>query len=221
MFTKRKGIVIGETYLFDVLNETNMANSTSLVTVVKKEKADTYVVVSVNCGDVFRTKAKYLTPYVDPKTASVVRCQYGTTEFNDADIKFFDIVEGTIDMLTDCFKELNIEEDIIEQASSLKIINKKMKKKIQKYVDISNYKDNINVMLKSKGKFMLEQKNANNRTSETGIKKGLETNSCPNNRKNSTRQKTLEIFVSKIYKEITNVVNLSVFKQIEYLRKIS
>lgn len=147
MFTKRKGIVIGETYLFDVLNETNMANSTSLVTVVKKEKADTYVVVSVNCGDVFRTKAKYLTPYVDPKTASVVRCQYGTTEFNDADIKFFDIVEGTIDMLTDCFKELNIEEDIIEQASSLKIINKKMKKKIQKYVDISNYKDNINVML--------------------------------------------------------------------------
>lgn len=29
------------------------------------------------------------------------------------------------------------------------------------------------------------------------------------------------IFVSKFYKEITNVVNMSVFKQIEYLRKIS
>ena len=56
---------------------------------------------------------------------------------------------------------------------------------------------------------------------ETGIKKGLETNSCPNNRKNSTRQKMLEIFVRKFYKEITNVVNMSVFKQIEYLRKIS
>lgn len=56
---------------------------------------------------------------------------------------------------------------------------------------------------------------------ETGIKKGLEANSCPNNRKNSTRQKTLEIFVRKFYKEITNVVNMSVFKQIEYLRKIS
>ncbi len=56
---------------------------------------------------------------------------------------------------------------------------------------------------------------------ETSTKKGLETNSCPNNRKNSTRQKTLEIFVSKIYKEITNMVNMSVFKQIEYLRKIS
>ena len=60
-----------------------------------------------------------------------------------------------------------------------------------------------------------------NRTSETGIKKGLETNSYPNNRKYSTRQKTLGIFVSKFYKEITNVVNMSVFKQIEYLRKIS
>lgn len=40
-------------------------------------------------------------------------------------------------------------------------------------------------------------------------------------KKYSTRQKTLEIFVSKFYKEITNVVNMSVFKQIEYLRKIS
>lgn len=56
---------------------------------------------------------------------------------------------------------------------------------------------------------------------ETGIKKGLEANSCPNNRKNSTHQKTLGIFVRKFYKEITNVVNMSVFKQIEYLRKIS
>lgn len=40
-------------------------------------------------------------------------------------------------------------------------------------------------------------------------------------KKYSTRQKMLEIFVSKFYKEITNVVNMSVFKQIEYLRKIS
>lgn len=31
--------------------------------------------------------------------------------------------------------------------------------------------------------YNLVQKNANNRTLETGIKKGLETNSCPNNRK--------------------------------------
>ena len=31
--------------------------------------------------------------------------------------------------------------------------------------------------------YILRQKSDNNRTLETGIKKGLETNSCPNNRK--------------------------------------
>jgi len=51
----------------------------------------------------------------------------------------------------------------------------------------------------------------NNRASETGTKKGFEANSCPNNRKNSTRQKTLEIFVSKIYKEF-NTIKTAYFK---------
>lgn len=90
------------------------------------------------------------------------------------------------------------------------------------------YKDkNFDIKLKPifqtiiENQYNLVQKNANNRTLETGIKKGLETNSCPNNRKNSTRQKTLKIFVRKFYNEITNVVDMSVFKQIEYLRKIS
>lgn len=52
------------------------------------------------------------------------------------------------------------------------------------------YKDkNFDIKLKPifqtivENQYNLEQKNANNRTSETGIKKGLETNSCPNNRK--------------------------------------
>lgn len=53
------------------------------------------------------------------------------------------------------------------------------------------YKDkNFDIKLKpifqtiAENQYNLEQ-NANNRTSETGIKKGLEANSCPNNRKNS------------------------------------
>lgn len=44
--------------------------------------------------------------------------------------------------------------------------------------------------------YNLVQKNANNRTLETGIKKGLETNSYPNNRKNSpgwTRTNSLPV----------------------------
>ena len=54
------------------------------------------------------------------------------------------------------------------------------------------YKDkNFDIKLKPifqtivENQYNLEQKNANNRTSETGTKKGLETNSDPNNRKNS------------------------------------
>ena len=54
------------------------------------------------------------------------------------------------------------------------------------------YKDkNFDIKLKPifqtivENQYNLVQKNTNNRTSETGIKKGLETNSCPNNRKNS------------------------------------
>ena len=41
--------------------------------------------------------------------------------------------------------------------------------------------------------YNLEQKNANNRTSETGIKKGLETNFCPNNRKNSPKSSVMQL----------------------------
>ena len=54
------------------------------------------------------------------------------------------------------------------------------------------YKDkNFDIKLKPifqtiiENQYNLVQKNANNLTSETGIKKGLEINSCPNNRKNS------------------------------------
>ena len=54
------------------------------------------------------------------------------------------------------------------------------------------YKDkNFDIKLKPifqtiiENQYNLVQKNANNRTSETGIKKGLETNSDPNNKKYS------------------------------------
>lgn len=55
------------------------------------------------------------------------------------------------------------------------------------------------------------QKNVNNRTSETGTKKGLETNSCPNNRKNSPGWTTLELFAEELYEKIVNINNLKNF----------
>ncbi len=56
---------------------------------------------------------------------------------------------------------------------------------------------------------------------ENGIKKGLEGDFSPNVLKNSADCSTLELFVNKFYNEITRILNLSVFTQIENLSKIS
>ena len=61
------------------------------------------------------------------------------------------------------------------------------------------------------------QKNANNRTLETGIKKGLETNSCPNNRKNSPGWTTLELFAEELYEKIVDLNNLGLVNRINLL----
>ncbi len=71
--------------------------------------------------------------------------------------------------------------------------NIKQKRKILEIISEEiTYKDkNFNVKLKpifqtiAENQYVLTQKFANNLTFKTGIKKGLETNSCPNNRKYS------------------------------------
>lgn len=150
MFTKRKEIVIGDTYLFDVLNETNLAPLTSLVTVIKKVKRNKYIVLSVNNGDIFEIDSKFLTPFVNPETASVVRCHYGTTEFTQSDLEFFDYVDSNINMIAELInsiektvKETNDAFNIIKLG---KLVNQKMREKVKKYVDISNYKETIAIM---------------------------------------------------------------------------
>lgn len=64
-------------------------------------------------------------------------------------------------------------------------------------------------------------KHIDNRTLENDIKKGLEPDSDPKYSKNSADCSTLELFVNKFYNEITRILNLSVFTQIENLSKIS
>lgn len=147
MFNRKK-ITIGETYLFDVLNETNMANLTSLVTVVKKTKHNKYVVISVNNGYIFETKAKYLTPYVDPEKATIIRCQYGTTDFNKFDINYFNLVSSTLEIFEGALKD-NTDDCSIQMIKDFVEIREwgnDIKDKIQRYVDISEYKDNMKVL---------------------------------------------------------------------------
>lgn len=148
MFNRKK-ITIGETYLFDVLNETNMANLASLVTVVKKIKYNKYVVISVNNGYIFETKAKYLTPYLDPEKATIVRCQYGTTDFNKLDIDYFNFVSSALEIFEDILKDNNTDEfnaQIIKDFNEIKEWGNSIKDKIQRYVDISDYKDSMKVL---------------------------------------------------------------------------
>lgn len=149
MFNRKK-IVIGETYIFDVLNETNMANLVSLVTVVKKIKHNKYTVVSVNNGHVFETKAKYLTPYVDPKKATLIRCQYGTPDFVKQDINYFELVDGMIKIIETALNE-NKENfgdcsEMLNDFNDVRKWGKELRDKIQKYVDISEYKDNMKIL---------------------------------------------------------------------------
>lgn len=152
-----KKIIIGETYLFDVLNETNKAETTTLVTVVKKVKFNKYVVVSVNNGDVFITKAKYLTPYVNPEKATVIRCQYGTTDFTQKDARYFNIINNIFELFEDILNnmELNLDNvddvaELIQDFNEVKEWGKEVGDKVQKYANISDYKEIIHTLAKIK-----------------------------------------------------------------------
>lgn len=153
-----KKIIIGETYLFDVLNETNKAETTTLVTVVKKVKFNKYVVVSVNNGDIFITKAKYLTPYVNPEKATVIRCQYGTTEFTQKDARYFNIVNNIFELFEDILNNMELENslskdnisELVKDFNEVKEWGKEVGDKVQKYANISDYKEIIHTLAKIK-----------------------------------------------------------------------
>lgn len=153
-----KKIIIGETYLFDVLNETNKAETTTLVTAVKKVKFNKYVVVSVNNGDVFVTKAKYLTPYVNPEKATVIRCQYGTTEFTQKDARYFNLINNIFELFEDILGNMELENlsskdnvaELIQDFNEVKEWGKEVGDKVQKYANISDYKEIIHTLAKIK-----------------------------------------------------------------------
>ena len=65
------------------------------------------------------------------------------------------------------------------------------------------------------------QKNANDRTSVIGIKKGLETNSCPNNKKNSPGWTTLELFAEELYEKIVDIKCSKIYSLIENFKSLA
>ena len=144
MFEKRKPIYTGVTYIFDALNESNMAASTSVVTTIKKsKKRKHWIVLSVNNGDIFECHENLLTEFVNYDTVNpIIRCQYGETDFTQMDVAFLDIiVEGLAMMDNEIddpkFKELN---------TKIKSYMDSFRSKVKKYADISSYKYTIEAM---------------------------------------------------------------------------
>lgn len=161
MFTKRKPIVLGETYAFDVLGESDMSQTTTLVTVIKKAKRrKTYIVMSENTKEIFECPQELLTPYSE--NIKAVRCEYGTTDFNEADLEHLANIEHVINLLkgvSNIMKEaapddedtMKESKNFDEIAETLIKYNAVLTSKVKRYYDISQYKYNLRErILKSK-----------------------------------------------------------------------
>lgn len=161
MFTKRKPIILGETYIFDVFGESDMSQTTTLVTVIKKAKRrKTYIVMSESTKEVFECPQELLTPYSE--NIKVVRCEYGTTDFNEADLEHLSNIVHVINLLkgvSNIMKEAAPDdEDTIKEsknfdeiAETLMKYNAVLTSKVKRYYDIAQYKYNLRErILKSK-----------------------------------------------------------------------
>lgn len=157
MFNKKR-IVIGETYLFDVLNETDMANVATLVTVVKKVGHDEYAVVSVNNGSVFKTNEKYLTPYVNKKEAVVIRCKYGTTDITSDDVSLLNRIRSILSTISNeiCTTDDPVyNEKISNDIEKIRLRVEELEDKLKPYAEITENMKNLEV-IKSYKEFMQE-----------------------------------------------------------------
>lgn len=150
----RKKIVVGKNYLYDVMNETDMADAATLVTVINKKKKNKYVVMAVNNFKIFETDACFLYPYTNPKEASVIRCQYGTVEFSRNDIitlqEAVAVCNFAIEVLNtnpDC-KISDLGPEDLRIKSMAQLIDSKnnfinLQKKLLPYAQITEYKNMI------------------------------------------------------------------------------
>lgn len=176
MFNKKR-IIIGETYLFDVLNETDMANVATLVTVVKKLGHDEYAVISVNNNSVFKTKSKYLTPYVNKEEAVVIRCKYGTTDIKSDDVSLLNHIRSILSTIADeiCTTDDPIyNEKISNDIEKICLRVEELEDKLKPYAEISENMKNLEV-IKSYKEFMQEVTEKYNQNLAGKIEKDITT----------------------------------------------
>lgn len=176
MFNKKR-IIIGETYLFDVLNETDMANVATLVTVVKKLGHDEYAVISVNNNSVFKTKSKYLTPYVNKEEAVVIRCKYGTTDIKSDDVSLLNHIRSILSTIADeiCTTDDPIyNEKISNDIEKICLRVEELEDKLKPYAEITENMKNLEV-IKSYKEFMQEVTEKYNRNLVGKIERDVTT----------------------------------------------
>ena len=80
---KKVKVTIGETYIYDVLGETNISDVTTVI-VKEKVKRHKYLVIG-NTGKVFVCEDKYLTPPLKDVHTLVTRVTNSYTEFDESD----------------------------------------------------------------------------------------------------------------------------------------
>lgn len=176
MFNKKR-IVIGETYLFDVLNETDMANVATLVTVVKKVGHDEYAVISVNNNSIFKAKSKYLTPYVNKEEAVAIRCKYGTTDIKSDDVSLLNHIRSILSTIADeiCTTDDPIyNEKISNDIEKICLRVEELEDKLKPYAEITENMKNLEV-IKSYKEFIQEVTEKYNRSLVGKIERDVTT----------------------------------------------
>lgn len=123
---KKVKVTIGQTYIYDVLGETNISDVTTVV-VKEKVKRHKYLVIG-NTGKVFVCEDKYLTPPLKDVDTLVTRVTNNYTEFNESDHwalrKAIDILK-TIDGPTSSDETL-FDKQIGSVAMMLSILDAKL-----------------------------------------------------------------------------------------------
>lgn len=140
---ERLPIVIGKTYIFDILGESNMSQDTCAVTIIKRgvTNKEYWTVLSVNSGDIFEAPEYLLTPFESYEDfAPIIRCQYGTTDFYDIDVKLMDSV---VDLFQTQYEAMRDEDELKSETQNILHHAIALRDKIAKYSDISNYRYNL------------------------------------------------------------------------------
>lgn len=140
LFKRRKPVYANVTYLFDVLNESNLASTTNVVTTIKPaKKRKTWVVRSVNTGDVFECPEELLTEFVSYDDVNdIVRCQYGTTDIDKTDVEYVLLTNKMLKSLKD--GELNATDFKCLIDDRFLKYGEELAKKLDSYAIISDYK---------------------------------------------------------------------------------